>query len=125
MATHDVSHFSVHADDLARARRFYETVFHWKFTPWGPPDFYLIETAGSGIHGSLQKRDEAVTGNGMIGFECTITVDDIDATRAAVLANGGKIRYDKMQIPTVGTLIQFLDTEGNVVCAMQYEPNAE
>ena len=25
----------VNADDLARARRFYETVFGWRFRPWG------------------------------------------------------------------------------------------
>jgi predicted enzyme related to lactoylglutathione lyase len=34
--------------------------------------------------------------------------------------NGGTITYDEIEIPTVGTLIQFLDTEGDVVGAMRY-----
>jgi len=38
-----------------------------------------------------------------------------------VEANGGKIVMPKFHIPTVGTLVFFEDTEGNVVGAMQYE----
>jgi predicted enzyme related to lactoylglutathione lyase len=125
---HNVSHFAVHADDLRRARRFYEAVFGWRFTPWGPPDFYMIQTGPDddpGIHGSLQKRREPVQSKGMIGYECTITVDDVDRTAADVTANGGKLVFPKSLIPTVGWLIQFLDTEGNVVCAMQYDEHAQ
>ena len=36
--------FAINADDVPRARKFYETVFGWSFEPWGPPGFYLIET---------------------------------------------------------------------------------
>ena len=45
---------------------------------------------------------------------------DIAAARAAVEAHGGTIRYEG-EIPTVGKLIQFVATEGNIVSAMQYE----
>jgi predicted enzyme related to lactoylglutathione lyase len=37
-----LKHFSINADDIARARRFYEKIFGWTFQPWGPPDFYMI-----------------------------------------------------------------------------------
>ena len=37
----NVKHFAVHADDVDRAK-FYESVLGWQFTPWGPPNFYLI-----------------------------------------------------------------------------------
>lgn len=124
---HNVSHFAIHADDLPRARRFYERVFGWRFEAWGPPDFFMIATGGEtdpGIHGSLQKRREPVAG-GMIGFECTITVAAVDPIAKAVVANGGTILTPKMTIPTVGRLIQFADPEGNVVCAMDYDPTAE
>jgi len=120
----NLSFFSIHADDLARARRFYEEVFAWRFEPWGPPGFYLIHTGDElnpGILGSLSKRREPVTGTGMIGFECSVSVDDIDKTIRAVEANGGKIAMAKFHIPTVGTGIYFNDTEGNVAGAMQYE----
>jgi hypothetical protein len=122
-----VSHFDIHADDLPRARRFYERVFGWVFRAWGPPDFFLIQTgpdSDPGIHGALSRRHDRVTGRGMLGFVCTISVDDIDATAVAVEANGGKVTQPRTVIATVGTLIQFHDTEGNVVCAMQYDPGA-
>ena len=57
----------------------------------------------------------------MVGFECTIGVDDIDRTIRAIEANGGKIAMPKFHIPTVGTGVYFFDTEGNVVGAMQRE----
>ena len=112
-------HFSINADDVQRAKRFYEAVFGWTFEPWGPPDFYLIPNAGVG--GALQGRREIKPGARMLGFEVTMAVDDIDATLAAVEAAGGKILMQPYHIETVGTLIWFEDTEGNLVGAMKYD----
>ena len=116
--------FGITADDVSRARRFYQEVFGWHFEPWGPPDFYLIHTgseADPGVQGLLHKRREPVSGSGMIGFECTIGVENIDTIIRAIEASGGKIAMNKFQIPTVGTGVYFNDTEGNFVGAMQYE----
>jgi len=126
--SYNVSHFDVHADDLPRARRFYETVFEWKFNPWGPPDFFLIATGKEddpGIHGALTKRRTHVEGKPMFGYECTISVANVDETAAAIETNGGQVILPKTCINGVGWIIQFLDTEGNVVCAMQYDEKAE
>lgn len=120
----NVEHFSINADDVPRARKFYENTFGWQFTPWGPPNFYMIKTGpdgNAGIHGALQGRRQITEGKPMFGFECTIGVPSIDDTIAAVEANGGKIVMPKFHIPTVGTLIFFEDTEGNVAGAMQFE----
>jgi predicted enzyme related to lactoylglutathione lyase len=120
----NVKHFSVNADDVSRARSFYEKALGWKFTAWGPPGFFLIRTGTDedpGLEGSLQKRREIVAGKPIFGFECTLGVASIDETIAAVEANGGKIVMPKFHIPTVGTLIYFEDTEGNIVGAMQYD----
>ena len=38
--TATLRHFAINADDVPRAKRFYEEVFGWSFTPWGPPNFY-------------------------------------------------------------------------------------
>jgi uncharacterized protein len=126
--SYNVSHFDVHADDLPRARRFYETVFEWKFNPWGPPDFFLIATGKEddpGIHGALTKRRTHVEGKPMFGYECTISVANVDKTASAIETNGGQVILPKTCINGVGWIIQFLDTEGNVVCAMQYDEKAE
>lgn len=120
----NLKHFAVHADDVERARKFYEQAFGWQFTAWGPPGFFLIKTGTDGepgVQGALQGRREVVAGKPMFGFECTLGVDSIDETIKAVEANGGKIVMPKFHIPTVGTLIFFEDTEGNVVGAMQYD----
>lgn len=120
----NLKHFAIHADDVNRARGFYEKVMGWQFTPWGPPNFFLIKTGSDdnpGVQGALQERREIVEGKPMFAFECTIGVTSIDETIAAIEANGGKIVMPKFHIPTVGTLIFFEDTEGTVVGAMQYE----
>ena len=123
-----IHHFAINCDDVSRARRFYEKAFGWKFSAWGPPDFFLVSTGtgkDAGIEGAIQKRREIVPGKPMFGYECSLSVADIDATAAAVEAHGGKIVMPKVTIPTVGTLVFFEDTEGNIAGAMQYDSSAE
>jgi uncharacterized protein len=133
-----VAHFAINADDLPRARRFYEQVFGWTFQAWGPPGFYMIDsgsnsTAGAGktgpafpaLRGSLQGRRELVPGIRMTGFECTIAVTDIEATHRAIKANGGKIVMEICTLATIGRLLFFEDPEGNLAGAMQYDEKAE
>jgi predicted enzyme related to lactoylglutathione lyase len=124
----NVAHFAINADDVSRAKRFYERVFGWTITAWGPPNFYMVRTGGEadpGVLGSIQGRRELLEGQRTIGFECTIAVESIDATAKAVLANGGRTIMDKSVIVGVGTLMFFQDTEGNVFGAMQYDPRVE
>ena len=124
----NLASFSIHVDDVDRARAFYEAVFGWAFEPWGPPGFYLIHTgdeASPGVQGLMHQRSEPRTGTGLNGIEPTFAVDDVDATAARVEANGGKIIFAKSVIPTVGTLIRFLDPEGNDIGAMAYDTPLE
>lgn len=117
----DLAHFAIHATDCQRAKAFYETVFQWRFQPWGPPEFWLIETSPGAIGGSLQKRRQPATSGGQIGYECTIAVEDIHATAAAITAAGGQVLLPPFTIERIGTLVNFQDPEGNFACAMQYE----
>jgi len=124
----NVAHFAINADDVARAKRFYEKVFRWTFNAWGPPGFYQIKTGTDGdpgVMGALQKRRELVAGQRTIGYECTIAVSSIDDTAKAVLASGGKTVLEKSIIVGVGALMFFQDTEGNVFGAIQFDPHAE
>jgi len=121
---HNIVHFAIHADDVERARRFYEAVFDWRFEAWGPPGFYNVITGDDerpGIFGALHAREEPLSGTGTRGFTNTVAVDDIAAIREKVVANGGTITYEEIEIPSVGTLTQFLDPEGNELAAMKYE----
>ena len=120
----NLASFAIHADDVQRCRRFYEAVFGWRFQPWGPPDFYLVHTGDArapGIQGLLHKRQEKRGAGGPNCFECTISVDDLDAVTKAIPKHGGKLLMEKAAIPTVGVLTKFEDSEGNVLGAMAYE----
>lgn len=118
-----LAHFAINADDVERAKSFYESVFGWTFAAWGPPGFYMIFPNGDQAerpHGSLQQRSEPLDGTGMRGFECSFAVQDLAAINAAIESNGGAFVMRDIEIPTVGTMTQFHDTEGNLVTAMQY-----
>jgi len=121
-----IRHFAVHADDVDRAQQFYQSAFGWRFEAWGPPGFYLIHTgagADRGLQGALQKRHVPLTGTGMRGFECTIGVDDLDEAITKIATYGGKLLSEPYEIPGVGRLSFFEDTEGNRVGMMQYDPS--
>jgi predicted enzyme related to lactoylglutathione lyase len=116
-----LGHFAINADNVQRAKRFYESVFQWTFDPWGPPDFYQVKNAGQGLLGALQGRRELVPGVRVAAYEVTFGVEDLKATIAAVEAGGGRIVMQPYRIEGVGELIYFEDTEGNLVGAMQYD----
>jgi len=123
-----LAHFAINADDVDRARAFYGDVFGWRFVPFGPPNFFQIETTDDGdapVRGALQQRREIVEGVRQSGFECTLSVPDVDAAAAAIEKAGGRVVMPKATIAGVGHLIFFEDPEGNIVGAMQYDFAAE
>jgi uncharacterized protein len=115
-------HFAINADDVQRARAFYQAVFGWTFDPWGPPNFYQIKNAGHGFLGALQERRELKPGAKMLGLETSMSVPDIGRLNAAVEANGGRILMPPHYLQGVGKLGYFEDTEGNFLGAAQYDP---
>jgi predicted enzyme related to lactoylglutathione lyase len=115
-------HFAINADDVQRAKLFYEKVFGWTFTPWGPPNFYQVRNAGAGLLGALQERRELVDGRRTNAFENSFQVDDIRAALAAAEANGGRILMQPYRIEGVGDIGYFEDSEGNVCGVAQYLP---
>ena len=119
-----VIHFEFQADDLDRAKKFYEKTFGWKISQMmkaeeGGMDYWGVETRQKGepgINGGMYKRpaDKKLT-----TYDCTIMVDDIDKAIADIKKNGGTIRSEKMEIPKVGWFAGGTDTEGNIFGIMQ------
>ncbi len=125
-----VVHFEIHADDTARAVRFYVEVFDWKVVRWGGEDYWLVTTGDAGqpgINGGLLPRrgPRPTEGQAVSSFVCTIEVDDLDVYVARAEANGGKIAVPKMPIPGVGWLSYCHDTEGNIFGMTQPDPTAK
>ena len=128
MANH-IAHFEIFASDVERARKFYEQVFAWRFEIGGPPDFYQIVTGPPperGIsRGLIAKRRGPAAQGAINAFRVTISVTSVKETAAAIERAGGKLRSAIIDIPGVGKVVEFADTEDNIACAMQYEPGVE
>ena len=127
MATAGVSHFAVHCDDVERAGRFYEAVFGWScagYTGSGPAEFKQLKTALGETVGAVQSRKFNPAAVKVIGWECSITVNDIEATTRAAEAAGATVLMRKAAIPGVGWVSKFLDTEGNLFCAVEHDSSA-
>ena len=122
-----MTHFAIHIDDMDRAKNFYEGVFEWGFASYGPTDFLQIKTdktENGELIGALQSRNYSPVKERIIGLECTISVGNVDEIIKRVEENGGQILMPKTAIPYVGWITKFLDTEGNLVCAMQADNTA-
>ena len=123
-----VCNFSVECDDVERAKVFYEAVFRWRITPWGPPGYYRIATGNPGepgMVGDLRARRDPLIGTGSMSYECTMAVDSIADAIAAIEAHGGRMVTSRFRIDGVGELAYFEDTEGNRAAVMQHAPGVD
>ncbi len=110
MAT--IVHFDVAADDPERAKKFYASLFGWKYTLVPEFQYNLIATEGvdgsPGVAGGLGKRmDPSQRITNYFG------VKSIDAAMKQVTKLGGKLVTQKMAVPGMGWLANCVDTEGN------------
>lgn len=122
-----LSHFAIYTEDTNRAKEFYSNVFDWGFQSYGQQDFFQIKDDNSDegeLIGALQSRNYSPVPEKIIGLECTISVENVDDIVERVKNNGGQILMPKTAIPYVGWIAKFLDTEENLICAMQYDNNA-
>ena len=118
------THFEIPADDIARAKRFYEKTFGWKITQYPMPpghEYWGVETMTKGepgINGGLMKRV-----NPGQPFTNYISVQSIDAMNATIEANGGKVVLPKQEIGDgMGWISAFTDTENNLIGLHQMPP---
>jgi uncharacterized protein len=113
-----VQHFEIPADDVERASKFYTEVFEWKMQKLANPgdpskDYWFFDTkdenGNKGIGGGLMKRqapEHSVTNY--------ITVPSIDDYASKIEEAGGKVIMPKTEIPEMGFILVFLDTENNM-----------
>ena len=110
-------HFNIPADDVGRAKKFYESLLGWKIQKDEllenrSLEWHTVITGGpeKGVmnHGGLFRR--YVPGQ-IINF---IILDDFDRVYTRVGECGGTIVMPKNEINRVGTVAVIQDTEGNV-----------
>ena len=120
IAMDSVVHFEIPADNLARAKKFYNTVFGWNMNEMPEMEYVMVGTAESNENG-MPKEPGAING-GMLerqdpvkSIVVTINVKDIDQAATMIEKNGGKIVRPKMPVGDMGFAAYFKDSEGNVV----------
>ncbi|HEY6954105.1 MAG TPA: VOC family protein [Flavisolibacter sp.] len=111
-----IVHFDISADDLNRAKIFYENLFGWSIdTLEGFPDYYEIETVDvngkQGVGGGITKRTDSM----QAGITNFIGVQSIDDSLEKLSQLGGKVLQAKQEILGYGWLAVCTDTENNVI----------
>ena len=111
----------IYVDDMARARKFYETVLQIEMIPMDTPGdnpglemlSFPFDHEGENISGALCKMDgmEAGSGGTLVYFTC----DDCAVEAGRVEAAGGSIIQPKMPIGEHGHCAIVMDTEGNSI----------
>jgi uncharacterized protein len=110
--------FELPANDMTRAKDFYEKVFGWEVNSSYGRYYYAhtVETAdkiysqSQGIiNGAIQKKDEIISATRIV-----IKVSNLDNALEKVLAEGGKIFIPKTKVPG-GYYAVIYDTEGNEI----------
>jgi len=119
-----IIHFDLSADNLIRAKEFYEKLFDWSFQLLpGPMNYYLIETKDlqgkSGVGGGMSKRENPT----QVGITNFFGVASIDQSVRKVEELGGKVIQPKQVLPGWGYLAVCLDTENNSIGLFQEDKN--
>lgn len=108
--------FELPANDIERARAFYEEVMHYKLksVPKAEP-IYLFPHGEEKVGGSLIQREDAKpTEDGATVY--LYLEGKVSEAQARVEPAGGKVVVPEMSIPGVpGTMFVMKDTEGNRV----------
>jgi uncharacterized protein len=112
----NIVHFELNAKDADRAKRFYTSLFGWKYRDSDMPgiEYYIIDGATPG--GAINPMQEEP--GPVVYFE----TDDIDASIAKVRELGGT-SDDKQPIPSQGWFAACVDTEGNRFSFFQNDPS--
>lgn len=103
-----INYVELPARDLAAVKTFYQTVFGWTFTDYGP-DYCSFD--GAGIDGGFFKSDQHAqqdTGSVLLVLYST----DLAATQTKIEQAGGKIVRKIFEFPG-GRRFHFCDPNGN------------
>jgi len=117
MANNPICWFEIYVQDMARAKRFYESVFQVTLEKINNPELDMwgfpsnMERYGS--CGSLVKMEDKCSGSNstIVYFSCA----DCAAEALRVKDAGGQIHKEKTSIGQYGFMVLAVDTECNMI----------
>ena len=111
MAKGTITHIEFPADDVERARSFYNAVAGWELGETeGFPGYFMFRSE-EGHGGGLGKRNESVGGV----VRVYITVDKLEDAIAAAEQHGGSVVQPATEIAGMGRYAAVNDSEGNEI----------
>ncbi len=126
-----VTHFHVPVDDMARAKKFYKSIFGWEIKETGMGmDYQLVTTVAVDEKG-MPKEPGAINGALYLREnpeECpsvVINVPSIDEYLKNIEKAGGKVVWPKSSVGDFGFYAQVADTERNVIGLWEDVKNSE
>lgn len=115
--------FEIPADDVGRAKGFYQKLFGWKITKFpGPMEYWHIDTGGSedSPDGGMMARKHA---------QQTVTnyilVSAVESAARKVEKLGGKICMGKTPVPGMGYFAVCTDPENNMFAVWERDEEAQ
>ena len=100
-----IDYIEFKAHDLEKTKLFYESVFNWTFTDYGPT---YCSFEDSGIYGGFETTNGPIVNGALI----VLYHDDLEAIMAKVIHADGRISKDIFSFPG-GRRFHFLDPSGN------------
>lgn len=118
----NIAYFEIPADNVDRAKHFYQSLLGWKIEPTKVP-MDLVVVAATQYHdvSTGEAKEGTLNMGGMYKRQMSeliinhVMVEDIDEVLAKVEKLGGKILMPKMEIKAVGLNAIIQDTEGNSI----------
>lgn len=105
-----INYLELPASDLSAVKAFFETVFAWKFTDYGP-EYSAFYKAEAGLDGGFYQS--ALTSNAEQGAALVVFYSAaLETTEAKICAAGGKISKPTFSFPG-GRRFHFCDPCGN------------
>ena len=105
----NIDHFEIHADNVEKAKTFYEKLFGWRIKKDTKLDYWHIDTGSEkAIVGGLEKRSPALQ-----GIVIYVSVSEIEDYLTTIEQLGGEIVIEKTQVPSWGFYAICKDVSGN------------
>jgi len=117
--TGDIVHFEINSKDPQRAKKFYSSVFGWKYKDSDIPgiEYYIIDGVTPG--GAINPQTDPSTTKALTIYFGT---DNIDASLKKIRDAGGKVE-EKQPIPGQGWFAGCTDPDGNAFSLFQSDPS--
>jgi uncharacterized protein len=102
-------HVELATDDVAKAKKFYKSVFDWKLTDMPQMGYTLLDVGKKGTGGGMTKKNMPEQPTAWLPY---VEVADVAKSLAKAIKAGAHVVVDTMSIGEMGEIGVFIDPSG-------------